>query len=281
MIPPRKLELCEGACETVDLQSFSTATATSTPSAAPQAIDLLRAELMQNQDVVAQQPDDSYSSDSFVTASEFSGTTYSSASAPAQQTNPGIELRLRSRLADCVANGDRPRLRRWSDEDPQLENEAAEEVGTEPEGDDQRSLEEVLADVGLWSTGSARHVTGKCRPCHYVRSNTGCENGQSCEFCHFPHTGRSRRQLSMSSRLYCKGFADVLSAAYRRRPEQLSSAVATSSTGSSYLASIFEDRLRQLPGQVGSGELPEQGTPQMLKDAPCESQHPKKKIVSL
>jgi len=142
--------------------------------------------------------------------------------------------------------------------------------------EDKKGLEEVLAEAGLWSTGSSRHACGKCRPCHYVRSNTGCENGQSCEFCHFPHTGKSRRQLSMCSRLYCKSFADALVASYGARPDQLRLAGVTASSGSAYLAAILKDRLGQLPAEADIADLP-----QMMNRTSTETPTRRKHIVSL
>mmetsp|Transcript_3999 Transcript_3999/g.9812 ORF Transcript_3999/g.9812 Transcript_3999/m.9812 type:complete len:147 (+) Transcript_3999:3-443(+) len=101
-----------------------------------------------------------------------------------------------------------------------------------------RSLQAVLSEAGLWSSGSSQHVRGSCRPCHYVRSQRGCSKGVECDFCHFPHTGKIRRQLGMSSRLYCKHFAEVLNLTYGARPEQLKRVFDISATGSMYLESL-------------------------------------------
>lgn len=148
------------------------------------------------------------------------------------------EALLKSRLQACVAG-------------PTGTTRPGEQCGI-LDGDDslrvvskdspEQSFEEVLAGAGLWSAGSARHGTGKCRPCSYVKGNTGCENGVTCEFCHFPHTGKNRKQISMSSRLYCKRFAEQLVLAYGSCPDQLNRAVQVSSSGSSYFASLFKDQ---------------------------------------
>jgi len=106
--------------------------------------------------------------------------------------------------------------------------------------EDMRHLKEVLSDAGLWSSGSSRHARGLCRPCHYVRSQRGCTKGADCDFCHFPHTGKTRRQLGMSSRLYCKYFAENLNSAYSGRAEELKRVFEVSSTGSTYLLSLMQ-----------------------------------------
>lgn len=217
-------------------------------------------------------------------SSEPSFTTFSSTSASADGSNADVQTRLRARLKECCRGA--PRIR-WSDEDPEAENESPvwESMGvcavTALAKEDQKGLEEVLAEAGLWSTGSSRHTSGKCKPCHYVRSNTGCENGQSCEFCHFPHTGKSRRQLSMCSRLYCKSFRDVMVKAYGSQPDQLRSAAATASTGSAYLASVIQDSIENLPELSGAADGLEHDRPQMINAAPAEAQNRRKNIVSL
>jgi len=280
-----------GSSASYDKQQSGDAAAVRSALASPvqEPIAFFRTELRQKREDRIQ-PEAFSSSESFASASEHSGTysTFSSASASCPPTDPMLEVQLRSRLEDCLVCKGQQRVRRWSDEEPSAAEYPEGHETTARSGasipvtdlalEDQRSLEEILAECGLWSTGSTRHITGKCRPCHYVRSNTGCESGQSCEFCHFPHTGKSRRQLSMSSRLYCKSFADALSASYRGRPDQLKRAAATSATGSSYLASIFEDRFRRLPET--SAIAHEHTSSRMLEDAPSGSPS-RSRIVSL
>lgn len=45
----------------------------------------------------------------------------------------------------------------------------------------------------LPSIGSLLHHEGQCKPCHYVFMKRGCANGESCEFCHYPHYKAKRR----------------------------------------------------------------------------------------
>jgi len=51
------------------------------------------------------------------------------------------------------------------------------------------------------SLGSARHDFGECKPCLFVNTNVGCQNGSGCEFCHFTHKRKSKPRP-------CKGKRD-------------------------------------------------------------------------
>eukprot|EP00931_Biecheleriopsis_adriatica_P113343 TRINITY_DN8834_c1_g1_i11.p1 TRINITY_DN8834_c1_g1~~TRINITY_DN8834_c1_g1_i11.p1 ORF type:complete len:626 (-),score=93.02 TRINITY_DN8834_c1_g1_i11:875-2752(-) len=59
---------------------------------------------------------------------------------------------------------------------------------------------EAVANVNLPSLGSAGHMTGRCRVCHFQdrhlqdKSKPACANGANCEFCHFPHVPKRERQ---------------------------------------------------------------------------------------
>jgi len=107
---------------------------------------------------------------------------------------------------------------------------------------EREELEGVLDAAGLWSAGAVHHATGKCRPCHYIHSRSGCENGKTCEYCHFPHTGKMRRSVGMFSRIYCKNFADVIQEAYKDDPARLERVVQFAASASSYLAALCCDR---------------------------------------
>lgn len=57
------------------------------------------------------------------------------------------------------------------------------------------------------SLGSDGHLTKTCRPCHYIHTKAGCDNGSKCTFCHCKHSKRSRPRLSRAQRDQCKGLA--------------------------------------------------------------------------
>lgn len=66
-------------------------------------------------------------------------------------------------------------------------------VEAECPSDDEQSWS---AKPGEWSVGAANHATNSCRPCIFFPKSNGCENGESCEFCHLEHSSRvaHRRQ---------------------------------------------------------------------------------------
>jgi len=43
------------------------------------------------------------------------------------------------------------------------------------------------------SIGSVGHTAGSCKACIFVNSKSGCSNGVSCGFCHFPHKRRRNK----------------------------------------------------------------------------------------
>jgi len=43
------------------------------------------------------------------------------------------------------------------------------------------------------SIGSVGHAAGSCKACIFVNSKSGCSNGVTCGFCHFPHKRRRNK----------------------------------------------------------------------------------------
>jgi hypothetical protein len=58
-----------------------------------------------------------------------------------------------------------------------------------------------LASADLGSMDSTKHDQGLCKPCLFVHTHVGCQNGTSCEFCHFHHKRKSKARP-------CKGKRD-------------------------------------------------------------------------
>merc|ERR1712003_223849 len=52
----------------------------------------------------------------------------------------------------------------------------------------------VLGSEELPSVGSRLHRIGGCKPCAFVLSDEGCENGQECQFCHLCDPGEKKRR---------------------------------------------------------------------------------------
>mmetsp|Transcript_39855 Transcript_39855/g.100107 ORF Transcript_39855/g.100107 Transcript_39855/m.100107 type:complete len:134 (-) Transcript_39855:25-426(-) len=55
----------------------------------------------------------------------------------------------------------------------------------------------------LPSLGSKLHSKRRCRPCAFVRSDAGCQDGAACRFCHMPHANSEKMQIRP-----CKGKRD-------------------------------------------------------------------------
>jgi len=43
-----------------------------------------------------------------------------------------------------------------------------------------------------YSIGSAKHDEDGCKPCLFVHTHVGCQNGSNCEFCHFIHKRKNK-----------------------------------------------------------------------------------------
>jgi hypothetical protein len=61
--------------------------------------------------------------------------------------------------------------------------------------------QEGLAAGDHPSVGSIRHELGACKPCLFVRTHVGCQNGMNCTFCHYLHKSKSKPRP-------CKGKRD-------------------------------------------------------------------------
>lgn len=107
----------------------------------------------------------------------------------------------------------------------------------------QQHEEATPASAQSWSVGSDLHNEGKCRPCHYVHTDLGCLNGNHCNFCHLPHTKKSRPRPCKTKRLQCKKFVRMLEEVRSKKPEQFAEAMQSVSARSSYLHGILKKRL--------------------------------------
>eukprot|EP00928_Gymnodinium_smaydae_P028688 TRINITY_DN21820_c0_g1_i1.p1 TRINITY_DN21820_c0_g1~~TRINITY_DN21820_c0_g1_i1.p1 ORF type:complete len:358 (+),score=52.53 TRINITY_DN21820_c0_g1_i1:108-1181(+) len=54
---------------------------------------------------------------------------------------------------------------------------------------------EELVSGSLTNAGAVWHAMGRCIPCKFFRSKSGCKGGLDCEFCHYRHQELSRSQL--------------------------------------------------------------------------------------
>lgn len=105
-----------------------------------------------------------------------------------------------------------------------------------------------------WSKGSRMHEAGKCKPCHYVHTKLGCLNGEECNFCHIPHTKKTRPRPCKTKRMQCKRIVSMLEAATAKDPEQFAEATKLLSSQSLYLRSVVKSRSKGEDGEGGGAE---------------------------
>jgi hypothetical protein len=74
-------------------------------------------------------------------------------------------------------------------------------------------------DENVMSVGSALHDQDMCRPCLFVYTKVGCQNGARCEFCHFAHKRKNKPRP-------CKGKRDRYRKLINRMEQQMEDAKA-------------------------------------------------------
>jgi len=115
----------------------------------------------------------------------------------------------------------------------------------------------VLKRAGMWSVGSIHHVEGKCRPCHYIYSRSGCELKGGCTFCHLPHTDGCGQRLGMFKRVYCKNFVHAVYDACAGDATKVEEVIGCSSSKSWYLRSVMSEVIENAKngGELSSDSL--------------------------
>lgn len=71
------------------------------------------------------------------------------------------------------------------------------------------------------SVGSALHAEGKCKPCAFHQTTSGCAMGLDCRFCHLEHksSGKVRLRPCKGKRMRTKRMFDRLTTQIRKDPE--------------------------------------------------------------
>jgi len=140
-------------------------------------------------------------------------TCSSESSSSAAFGEPGRSKKKKDSWADLEDNSEEGSC---SDSDPET---AKPKCSPETERAVQRQKERIRAEFGddldklrghvpqdtegnPTSIGSVGHAAGSCKACIWVTSKSGCNNGVSCRFCHFPH------KLRRSKVRPCKGQRD-------------------------------------------------------------------------
>mmetsp|Transcript_117464 Transcript_117464/g.337009 ORF Transcript_117464/g.337009 Transcript_117464/m.337009 type:complete len:239 (+) Transcript_117464:93-809(+) len=116
-------------------------------------------------------------------------------------------------------------------------DEKAQPVRVEhPFNDDMRP---ILTRRKLWSAGSERHILGECKACHYIHSTHGCSQGETCEFCHIPHSHTSHLKVGMNRRRFCRSFAKQVVAECKDHGDVLERWMGPLTSRSDFLHSVF------------------------------------------
>lgn len=87
------------------------------------------------------------------------------------------------------------------------------------------------------SLGSVAHVAGECKPCLFINTKMGCQNGTNCQFCHFPH----KRQNKLRP---CKGKRDR----YRQLVARMEQMIECDPDG-------FDDKQLNLPPSIAGNHV--------------------------
>jgi len=135
----------------------------------------------------------------------------------------------------------------WSDEMPlhDLTCLSTCSKGAYPTVKDQALDEQVEREqesmVGH-SLGSAQlaHQQGTCKVCIFAHKKSGCNLGDQCTFCHFPHTKRYRPRPSKLERIQCRRIANLLNTVFDEDSHQFQRAVKMLSDESEYMNSVFK-----------------------------------------
>lgn len=77
----------------------------------------------------------------------------------------------------------------------------------------------VLLNIG---TNPVMHLEKKCKPCAFLKAETGCMQGKSCRYCHFLHNRLRLGRPARIVRLHCKHMVETLLAAPESEERQMS-----------------------------------------------------------
>jgi len=134
------------------------------------------------------------------------------------------------------------------------EIEEPDQLQLQHEPGDPNEGSEEQPETGQTSQGSHLHDAGKCKPCHYVHTKLGCLNGEDCNFCHIPHTKKSRPRPCKTKRMQCKRIVSMLEAATAKDPGQFAEATKVLSSQSSYLRSVLNGKLKDKGADLATTE---------------------------
>jgi len=89
-------------------------------------------------------------------------------------------------------------------------------------------LKVSAADEGcIVSLGSALHDLGGCKPCLFVNTHFGCQNGSLCEFCHFQHNRKAKQRPCKAKRDRYKKLLTRMNDDGAGSPDEMDSSIGT------------------------------------------------------
>jgi len=129
------------------------------------------------------------------------------------------------------------------------------QIGSNPTDDsvEAQNPEEPLPN-GLPSPGSIQHESGKCNPCHYFHTKTGCKIGSTCCYCHM-HGMDVRPRPCKSKRAKAKSQVGILDNI--DDPEDLKQCAAEMESRGGYLKVLVQSKLRQQQHQQEQAQTEE------------------------
>lgn len=87
------------------------------------------------------------------------------------------------------------------------------------------------------------HQAGECKPCMYLNSKNGCNNGNDCRFCHLSHPKKSRPRPCKAKRTQCKQIVSMLGTVFNKDSREFEEACKRLASESSYMRSILSGTL--------------------------------------
>jgi len=123
-----------------------------------------------------------------------------------------------------------------------------------PEEGDQKP--DSVDEAQVPTIGSELHSVGQCKPCFWLQSKDGCENGSSCQFCHLPHERVVRIRPCKTKRARAKKRAGEL-AAELGDPDELTMAAEQLVNQNGYLKTVMQSKARSIAAGLGpNGDMP-------------------------
>jgi len=124
---------------------------------------------------------------------------------------------------------------------------------------------DALTPDQKWSTGTALHASGQCKPCLYLNTRDGCFNGAKCNFCHAEHK-RNRPRPSKATRTRCKQILAMANLALESGSPEEVDAMRSLAKQSPYMRSLLRGKMQQHAVSSGMAATSMRGAPGSSSD---------------